>query len=88
MSQKHKPRNDFVLVRKIQLGKTPSGIHVGDETDEGLEFRVVAAGPKVTDLKKDDKVLVIAARDSFMFLPNSKDLFVTRQDNILLTYES
>lgn len=87
MSVKHKPRNDFVLVRKVVLGKTPSGIMVGDETNEGLEFRVVAFGPKVTDLKKDDKVLVIGARDSYMFLPNSSDLFLTRQENICLTYE-
>ena len=32
------PRNDFVIIRKVQLGKTETGISLPDSAIEGIEF--------------------------------------------------
>ena len=81
------PRNDYVLVRKVMLGETPSGIAVADGTIEGMEYRVVAVGPKVKGLLEDDRVLMIGTiGQDIAYLPNSRDLMLTKETNVALVY--
>lgn len=83
------PRNDFVLVRIIDKGETPSGIAVSDFSQEGKIYVVESVGSKVENLKKGDKVLVIGAENTtYSFLPNSRDMFIAKECFIPLWYEN
>ena len=85
---KYIPRNAMILVRRVQLGQTPKGIGVPDTSIEGVEHVVVAVGKKVEDLKEGDKVLINGTiGQDYAFLPNSKDLIITHDNNIVLKYE-
>lgn len=79
------PRNDYVLFRRVNLGETPAGIKVPEGSIEGIKHVVVACGPDVKDLKQEDEILVIGQiKVDYMFLPNSKDLLLTKQANIVM----
>ena len=41
----YKPRNDYVLVKIVDLGETPSGIATPQTSIHGKEFHVLADGP-------------------------------------------
>jgi len=75
------PRNDFVVVRLIDLGKSAAGVIIPSISREGKEMRVVAIGDKVENLKIGDSVLISQSVDTFP-LPNEKDLFAVKQDCI------
>lgn len=81
MKSKYVPRNDYVVVRLIDLGKTLTGIVVPSISKEAKELRVVAIGPKVDGLKINDSVLMLQSLDTFP-LPNEKDLFAVKQEAI------
>jgi hypothetical protein len=82
------PRNDYVLIRRVTLGETPTGIAVADGTIEGVEHRVSAFGPDVKGLEVGDSVLLIGTLGSdYGFLPNSRDLLITKQQNVVLVYQ-
>lgn len=79
------PRNDYVTVRVIVLGVNPAGMKMPDNAIEGKEFIVENAGPDVKDLKKGDKVLMVAQRNSQYFdVPNHPGLIILKQEHIVL----
>lgn len=82
MSQnRYVPRNNFVIVRLINIGRTRDGIIIPDVAKEGKELRVVAVGPKVESLKEGDSVLMSQHADTFP-LPNESDLFAVKEETI------
>jgi hypothetical protein len=82
-----KPRGEYVLIRRVVHGQTPSGIRVSEASFEGMDHVVEAFGSGVTDLHIGDKVLLIVTnREDYAFLPNSKDLLITKHQNIVLVY--
>lgn len=82
------PRNDYVIVRRVMLGQTPGGVLTPDTSIEGVEHVIAAIGPKVENLNIGDKVLIIGTLGKdYGFLPNSKDLFVTKESNVVLVYK-
>ena len=84
----YRPRNDYCLIRRDTLGRTPSGIAVGDETLEGIEHVVVAKGPDVVDLEIGDKVMMIGSKgEDYAFVPRERNLLVIKQANIILVYK-
>ena len=84
----YRPRNDFVLVRIVELGETKSGIAVQQISIQGKQFVVVAIGPLVEDLKVGDKVMMIGkVGDQYYPLPNYKDLLVISEQNVVLILE-
>jgi len=85
---KWKPRNDYVLIRVVDLGSTPGGIVVSDYSIEGKEFVIVAVGEQVKGLVSGDKVLMLGTQGVNYFpLPNSKDLIVMKQEHVVLVQE-
>ena len=88
---KYLPRNDFVLVKKTVWGQTPSGIAVSQFSTEGVEYRVLAKGPKVEKLEIGDKVLFLGGPDdgngAYVRVPNEKDLLLMKEGNIILVLE-
>ena len=80
------PRNDFVLVRIVQL-KEVGGLAMPDIAIQGKCFVVVAVGPDVKDLEPGDRVLMIGSEGVHYYpLPSSKDLLVIKQDHVVLVY--
>ncbi len=80
-----RPRNDYVLIRIVEVGETPSGIAIPQISIEGKEFHIVALGPKVEDLKIGDKVLMVGQQGvDFFPLPRSKDLIMIREEHVVL----
>jgi hypothetical protein len=78
------PRNDLVLVKVVNLGEV-RGVAMPDIAMQGKVYIVEAVGPKVEGLKQGDEVLIGGkANEDWAFLPSSKDLFITRQENVLL----
>lgn len=88
MSIVYTPRNDYVLVQRVQLGKTPSGIAVSSASIEGFEHIVTAMGPEVKELALGDKVLVIGEMGKdYAFIPNSNTIFLTKEKNVVMIYD-
>lgn len=84
----HKPRNDYVLVRKILRNLTPSGIAVPNKSAQGADYRIVAWGPDVKDLEVGQNVLMVGQVGlDYAYLPNSSDLCIIKQANIVLVYD-
>lgn len=80
----YQPRNDFVLFKMVDTGSV-RGILVPERSAQGKERIIVAVGPKVDGLKVGDKVLAIGtAGMDLIALPNDKDLFLTREQNVVL----
>lgn len=85
-----KPRNEFVLLRKCDLGEE-RGIAIPDIAAQGKQCVVVAMGPDVNkkerpeELKIGDIVMTIGSiGDNYYPLPNDKDLMVFNERNIVL----
>ena len=84
---KFTPRNEYVLIRRVLLGQTPGGVLTPDNSIEGVKHIVEAVGPKVEHLSEGDDVLIIGTKgQDYGFLPNSKDLFITKESNVVLIY--
>ena len=85
---KYRPRNDYCLIKVTSLGLTPSGLAMPDVSVQGKEYFVVAKGPMVEDLAVGDKVLMVGSpNEDYAYLPNSKELLIIKQANIVLVYE-
>lgn len=83
----YKPRNDFVVI-KISKVDTLRGIAVPENSIEGMEFSIVAFGPKVEGLKSGDKVMILGKLgDDYGFIPGSRQLIVTKESNVALVVE-
>ena len=87
-----RPRNDFVLLRVTDKGITPGGLALPDTAAQGKVIVVVAVGEKVEGLKEGDRVLAIGAVGEDLvglpsYLPNSRGLVMTRQQNVILVLE-
>jgi len=84
----YKPRGDRVLIERVDVGETPSGIAVPEASVEGFYHIVRAVGPKVENLEEGDKVLLVGTLNvHYAFIPNSKKLLVTREDCCWLTFQ-
>ncbi len=87
MNFKFIPRNDFVLFRLVDR-QMVRGVYVPQISAQGKERIIEAIGPKVEDLKVGDKVFVIGQMgEDVVALPNDKDLFLTKQTNVVLIVE-
>lgn len=81
------PRNDMVLVRIIEKGKTLSGIALPNRAAEGVDYIVAAIGPKVEGLEVGDRVMVIGRRGfEWDVIPGEKDLFLIKETNVPMVY--
>ena len=87
MNLKFVPRNDFVLFRLVDR-QMVRGVYVPQVSAQGKERVIEAIGPKVEDLKVGDKVFVIGEVGvDVVALPNDKDLYLTKQINVVLVVE-
>lgn len=88
MSKPFYPRNDYCLIKIVELGATPSGIALPDYAIAGKKFVVEAMGEKVEDLDIGDSVLMKGQRGvEYYELPNRPDLLVIKQEFIVLVIE-
>lgn len=84
MSNKYIPRNDFVLIRIVEVDKSEGGVVLPSMSQQSKSYRVVAFGPKVTDLKVGDEVQMMGAvGEDIALLPREKGLCVTKEQNII-----
>lgn len=82
------PRNDFCVVRAVKIDLTKGGLAMPDSAVQGYDHIIVAVGPKVEDCKPGDKVMITGKHGvDYAFIPSCKDLFVIRQDNVVLVFE-
>ena len=80
-----RPRNDFVLIKIVDVGESPGGVAIPQISVQGKEFHVVATGPKVFDLHVGDQVLMVGKQGiDYYPLPNSIDLLVIKQEHVVL----
>lgn len=80
-----KCRNDCVLVRIVDKGKTDDGILLPEISVQGKEFIIVSKGSKVEDLEVGDKVLLTGLKNSTYFeLPMCRDLILARECDVVL----
>ena len=87
---KYYPRNDFVIIQAIKRDTMPnSAIGIPQNSSWGEEYIVHAIGPKVENLKVGDKVMLIGSEQNGTMsrVPLTKDLIVTREENIIYTWE-
>jgi len=80
-----RPRGEYVLLRLKRPGQTPTGIAVPDDSVEGHTWFILAVGPQVGDLEPGQRVLIMGAvGQDIAHVPNQKDIYITKQQNILL----
>jgi co-chaperonin GroES (HSP10) len=80
MGTVYTPRNDYVVLRRSNVGTTKSGIAVPNQSNEGRQYHVVAIGPKVEGLVVGDQVIFAATPDTMILqIPNTDDLLLIRQ---------
>ncbi len=83
-----RPREDYVVFQRINRGETHSGIHVPDDSLEGVDHVVVAIGPKVVDLKVGDKIIALGKLGAdYGEVPEHKKHFLTKATNVVLVFE-
>ena len=88
MSVTYRPRNDYVLIKIIDLGKSKAGVLIPEICIEGKEFHVLAKGPDVQNLEVGDKVLCIGKKgEDYGYLPARSDVFLTKQANCVLIFD-
>ena len=79
----YRPRNDFVVLRRMEIGKI-KGFWMPGMSRMGKKLIVQAIGPKVEDLKVGDVVEAIGEPgQDIVTLPNETDLFITKEANVL-----
>jgi hypothetical protein len=85
---KYRPRNDMILIRRVDRGSV-RGIVMPNIAQEGKVLIVEEVGPDVKDgLKTGDVVLAIGTPgQDLVRIPESSDLFLTRQGNVLVVVE-
>lgn len=77
------PRNDIVLIERVQAGKV-RGLHMPDQSEEGVFTYVKAIGPKVEGLQVGDRVLGIGTPgQDLVRVPGEANLFLLREGNVL-----
>lgn len=82
---KYEPRNDFVILRLSKKQTTAGGVGLPDTAAEGMIWHVVAAGPKVEDLKPGDQVEAMGTLgQDIARVIRETDLFITKEQNVLL----
>ena len=84
----YRPRNERVILRRIQIGQTKAGVVLPDSAVEGKEYVVHAIGPKVEDLEEGDRVFITGVQNvDWAWLPGSHDLLIIHQMNVVLAFE-
>jgi co-chaperonin GroES (HSP10) len=83
----YKPRGDRVLLRKVKIEESESGLAFPDYSIEGSYYLVEAIGKEVKEVELGDKVLLVGKENlQWAYIPNTKDLIITREDCIWLSY--
>lgn len=78
-----KPRKDYVVMRLVKAGQTPTGIALPDTASEGVQWYVTDVGPDVEGLKRGDRVEPMGTIDQDIArVPGTRDLFLTKEANI------
>lgn len=81
---KLKPRNDWVIVRTVEVEKNKAGIVMPQTSIEGKRFIVEAVGEKVENLQPGDSVMLAGARDAQFFpVPKHQNLIAIKQENVV-----
>ena len=81
---KYFPRGDYVLCRIERVDKSEGGIVIPSVSQQGNKWRVVAFGPDVKGLNAGDEVQLIGAvGEDIVPLPREKDLWLTKESNIV-----
>ena len=79
------PRNDFVILRLEILSENKQGLAIPSKSDEAHKWSIHAVGPDVKDLNPGDVVQAMGTQgEDLARLPREKDLWITKQANILL----
>lgn len=80
-----KPLTDRVVAKKDQpLEKTKSGILLGEAKETPAYATVIAVGPEVKDVKKDDKILFKEYSTTEVEIDDEKYL-ILKEEDILAT---
>lgn len=78
-------REDWCLIRIVEIGHNPSGIAIPQFSVEGKRFEVVSVGDKVSNLKPGDNVLMTGRPNvNYFQVPNTSDLIVIKQEFVVL----
>lgn len=84
--QRYRPRNDFVLFSIHDEGKVGS-IAMPNIAAQGKRYVVEAVGQEVKDLKPGDEIITLDAQNSVAQLVNERNLYLTRQANVICVIE-
>ena len=80
LTKHYHPRNDWVLIRIVDIDMTESGIVIPQVSEEGKQFHVISFGPKVENLAVGDIVLLSGLRDVHYFeVPGVQNLMLIQQ---------
>lgn len=85
---KYRPRNDFVLLRRVKIDRTKEGLVMPDISEEGYITVIEAIGPTVEDLEVGDQVMAIGSPGvDLVVLKTDRNLFMTKEANVLVVLE-
>lgn len=86
MSSPIKPLGDRVVATRVEAeGKTASGIYLPDSSREKPSMATVeAVGPKVTSLKKGDKI-VYKEYSTTELKVDGKEYLIVKEEDVLAT---
>ena len=86
MSSPIKPLADRVVATRVEAeGKTASGIYLPDSSREKSSIATVdAVGPKVTSIKKGDKIVYKEYSTTELKI-DGKEYLIVKEDDVLAT---
>jgi len=83
----YKPRNDNVIIRVVVVEES-RGIAMPQNSVQGKKYVVVAFGENVKELVVGDRVFLTGVQKvDWDFLPNSHDLLIVKEANVLTRIE-
>lgn len=84
----YRPRNDYCIVRLETITENKFGMAIPISSNEAKKWIIHAVGPDVKDIKPGDVVQLMGkVGEDLAVLPREKDLYISRQANILYVVE-